>query len=59
MIEKSELIRLVRMAQSERDPKRCEELWRKIREAGLPHDATLVTGEIIGKEKGKDEGRKE
>ena len=39
---KANLIQLVRAAQAETDPRKREELWRLVREAGVPPDATVV-----------------
>lgn len=57
-VQKSALIQLVRAAQRERDPQKREELWKQVREAGLPNDATVITGEVIGKEAGNASGKK-
>ena len=56
---KDQLIPLVRLAQREANPLRREVLWQMVRESGLPMDATVVEGELIGKvplqlESGKD-----
>lgn len=39
---KADLIRLVRAAQAEEDPRKREELWKMVREAGVPPDATVL-----------------
>lgn len=41
MLGKAQLIRLVRRAQAERDPATREALWRMVRQAGTPLDATV------------------
>jgi hypothetical protein len=45
---KQELINLVRCAQNEPDFNKRAELWRQIREAGVPPDATMSSGPVIG-----------
>ena len=41
---KADLILLVRAAQAATDPVLKEELWRRVREAGVPQDATIDEG---------------
>lgn len=47
-MNKSLLIKLVRKAQAERNWEKRKALWEKVREAGQPHDATVVNEGLIG-----------
>lgn len=51
---KKDLIRLVREAQAERDPRRRAELWEEVQEAGLPADATKLEPSVFEAPKGRE-----
>lgn len=48
--DKYTMMALVRRAQKEGDPRKREGLWQVIREMGPVRDATLIEGDIIGRE---------
>lgn len=48
--DKYTMIALVRRAQKEGDPRKREGLWQIIREIGPVHDATIIEGDVIGRE---------
>jgi hypothetical protein len=49
-VDKYTMIALVRRAQSERDPRKKDGLWQMIREKGPVRDATMIKGDVIGRE---------
>jgi len=50
VVGKKLVIELVRKAQAEKDSRKRAELWEEIRGLGLPHDAIVVEGDVIGKD---------
>lgn len=55
--DKFTMIALVRRAQKESDPRKKEGLWQMIRERGPVSDATVIEGEVIGREGMADDRR--